>query len=150
MSIIANFNMLGRFSDPGFSLCFDNVAIQTTARHQSLESANKVLLLTNTYAVENRVHVRELDEGVTTTASALPLSTFLPSSDDFNCLRNRMGVIVQRILVKIIPCLGDSDDEVMWHIPHEHMAEMSQKSNVVMHYYSILYINAWTVHCQIL
>ena len=55
-------------------------------------------------------------------------SCFLPSPDDFEILRERMIVCVERMLVDIFPLLRV---KIKQHVEHEYSQEMSGKSEIV-------------------
>ena len=119
--------------DPGYSLCWDNVQIESTARHQSSERTNKVILCANAYAVKNRVSFRNLD-GFTNTIKAkdIPLYAFLPNQDDYDALRIRMETLVARILTKHVGCFKKYAHLVNHHVEHEYSHESRMKSETVM------------------
>lgn len=94
-----------------------------------------MLLWANAYAAQNRVEssASGLDEGVhCLQAKDIPISAFLPSQGDGTVLRERMEVLVSRILVDNIPHFQEFyRDVVTWQIPHPYSQEASTRSNLV-------------------
>lgn len=117
-----------------FATCWDNVGIESKARHQSRDKTNVIHLYTNAYAVKDRV---TSTRPMTSTpeklvrASDLPLTAFMPSPEDYNSLRQRMEVIVERILVAHVPWLRDYTSYTCTHILHTHSEESALKSDTV-------------------
>ena len=63
-----------------------------------------MMLFANAFAAENRVEVKGLDfNDHTLKAKDIPISDFLPSSEDEQLLHKRMICIVSRILVNHVP-----------------------------------------------
>ena len=54
------------FTDPGYSLCWDNVALESKARYSGMDKGNKRLLFANAYGV--RVRVRPIASDVVQTS----------------------------------------------------------------------------------
>ncbi len=69
-----------------------------------------------------------MQDPYTTKAQDLPFETFLPCHKDWVKLRQRMVIIVQRILVQQFDCLNT---KVTKHVPHLYSEEMCKKSHVV-------------------
>lgn len=70
----------------------------------------------------------------------IPLENFLPAQNDWDFLRRRMTVMVERILTKHIKVLVDYRDVVVQNIPHQYSKYSSKKSNIVngsLQYHSI-------------
>ena len=92
------------FTDPGYSLCWDNVALKSKARYSGMDKGNKLLLFANTYGVENRVSFRHLDDHYgTTKADFIPTTAFVPTQKDEQVLHHHMVAIVERRLVEHVP-----------------------------------------------
>lgn len=49
------------FTDPGYSLCWDNVQKLCSSRHQSADNPNKMMLWALCFATRNRIPFRYLD-----------------------------------------------------------------------------------------
>ncbi len=65
------------------------------------------------------------------TCTAIPAMSFLPTQQDWDDVRVRMEVIVQRVLVQIVPWLKSLRHRVSDHIEHEYSNDMAVRSNVV-------------------
>ena len=59
------------------------------------------------------------------------VETFLPTPQDWDDVRVRMEVLVQRILVENIPALSSVKHRVEAHIKHQFSEEMTKKSTVI-------------------
>ena len=59
----------------------------------------------------------------------IPLSEILPSEASLDALRQRMIVIVERVLVQQLPFLRGTP--VTKHVLHEYSTEMAERSEVV-------------------
>ena len=90
------------FTDPGYGICWDNVQKQSHARYQSRKRRNQMHLWALAFIYKNRISFRHLDvnRADTIPATDLSLHRYLPDQDDWNAVRSRMEVIVQRILVQ--------------------------------------------------
>ena len=85
---------------------------------------------TSTYAAADRVLVRpEREAELTVEASDLPLSCYLPTLEDMLQRRQRMEIVVQRILVSHLDCFSDCLSPP--NIEHQHSDELAKKSDVV-------------------
>ncbi len=122
--------------DPGYALCWDNVQMETKAKHQSRQRQNRMHLWANAFACRHRVDCLHLDGTGFVRASLLPLSVFFPMPDVLQALRSRMCVMVQRILCTHMTCFKEFGDNVTWHIAHQFSDEMRQRSKLVKHYAS--------------
>ena len=86
------------------------------------------MLFANAFAAENRVEVKGLNfNDHTLKAKDIPISDFLPSSEDEQLLHKRMICIESRILVNHVPFCQTFKDAATWHVPHEYSAEMSEQ-----------------------
>lgn len=115
----------------GFSLGWDNVQKDVHAKHVTKEHGNRFLLMSQSYAVHHRTPSLQLDDVIVNKAADIPPSTFLPSPKDWDDVRKRMEVIVQRILVDNIPALQEVKATVIQHIAHDHSAEMTERSVII-------------------
>lgn len=99
---------------------------------QGSERQNKMMLWALSYCVENRVPSTYLDNDIRKHAVEIPIEKFLPSQDDSKEIRNRMSIIVARILVQEIPFFQRHFSEcVPKHVRHRFWRESSKKSSVV-------------------
>jgi len=115
---------------PRFSMVWDNTQKLVQTRNFSRASGNKMLLWANAYAVRNRIEVTEVTSRATLKAIDIPVTAFLPSTDDYKCLKQRMLTIVTRILAHHLPFFC-KHSVVTHHIPHQYSAESAVKSEVV-------------------
>ncbi len=117
----------------GFSVTWDNVQRMAFRRHVTSLLGNKFHLWALSFLTENRIGFLHLyDNEPTRDASLIPLHHFLPSEEDWTMLRQRMEVIVERLIVEI--CDGMTEtfyDCVTYHVPHQYTKESSEKSYIV-------------------
>lgn len=83
------------------------------------------------YAIEHRTESLQLDDTMTTPPLQIPPTAFLPSKNDWQQVKGRLEIIVQRLLVEHVPALADLKGSVTRHIGHAHTKELSTKSKVV-------------------
>ena len=120
--------------DPGYNFTWDNTQLEVQARHQSTERRNKMLLWANAFITGNRVSFRHLyhADTVYVPASIIPLDVILPSQDDYDSVRFRMEILVERILCKYIEHFKQYYSEItVAHIPHIYSGEAEKKSQIV-------------------
>ena len=122
-----------REMQPGFSLVFGNTQkltlVKPTPGHTHVFPMH---LWTNAYAAQHRVHRRDLDNNDTVLrADEIPLSSYLHNGDDEVMLRNRMEIVVSRILVEHLPYFKKYCDLAERHVEHKHSDESAQKSKFV-------------------
>ena len=91
---------------------------------------NKMHMWALAFAARNRIGFGHLTSEATVRAQDIPLHLFLPTKYDAELQRNRMEVIVQRILRDHMPEFQDC--VVCDHIPHDYSAESSIKSRIVI------------------
>ncbi|XP_062602465.1 uncharacterized protein LOC134264190 [Saccostrea cucullata] len=116
----------------GYCLVWDNVGKMVRVSRQSSERQNKMLLWALSYCVENRIATCHMNDQIVTRAIDIPLEKFLPRQADFKEVRQRMTVIVARIIVQEIPFFKEHFmDCVPKHIRHKFWRESSKKSNVI-------------------
>lgn len=115
-----------------YSLVWDNTQKLVQTRNQSRESQNKMMLWTNAYAVRHRVLCSDVTSGSTLNARQMSISSFLPNSDDYAFLRQRMMTIVSRIVVHHIDFLRRSCAAALdSHISHQYSQQSALKSEMV-------------------
>ena len=117
----------------GFSIVWDNVGKLVKRSQLSSSVKNVYAMFANTLMVKNRISFMDLEDAnyERTDAVSIPLKQYLPSSDDWNMLTDRMEILVQRALVSYAPSLTERQHEVVWHIEHEKSAQSSTKSEIV-------------------
>jgi len=116
-----------------FSLVWDNTQKLVKSRDQSRQSQNKMLMWANAYAVRSRVPYTRLSDRRPSPLRArdIPLSSYLPDADDIAMLRQRLTVIVSRVLVHHISYFTRHCSTPQQHIDHIHSAESAVKSQLV-------------------
>lgn len=116
----------------GFKIVGDNIDKTVRPRHQTLEKRTQSLHYFHSYAVKDRIDMRDLsDTKPALDLTTLPFTMFLPSENDLEQLKKNCTVIVAPILVKYIPAFSHLEKDVSKHIPHRYQKEMSTKSEVV-------------------
>ena len=92
-----------------------------------------MLIWAMAYAAKNRVNCRQqVVEREVKRATEIPIDVFVPSEQTFDSIRQRMGIIVQRILCQHMPHFEEHyADTVIQHIHHEHSDESAKKSELV-------------------
>lgn len=115
----------------GYAVVWDNVQIQSTARHQSRSHQNKFRMWALTFAAQNRVpynkHQKPENKEVMK-AQDVPLSAILPSATDWDELKERMIVILEPILKLHLTFLAKTNCTKA--APHQHMQEVMTKSEI--------------------
>ena len=101
--------------------------------HTTVDNANMYAMFAMTMLVKNRISFKHLNEEEYERREAvtIPAASFLPGESDWGRLRDRMKILVARILVEHIPALQNNRNIVEWHIPHEFSNESNKKSEVV-------------------
>ncbi|KAK3107416.1 hypothetical protein FSP39_014037, partial [Pinctada imbricata] len=114
--------------DPGFSFCWDNVQKLSITRHPGVNK-NSMMIWALCFATQNRISFshEEFNQD-TISATEIPLNIFLPSKDDFQCLRERMEIMVQHIIVKYF---DEFKECTVPRITHEFTEESDTKSHIV-------------------
>ena len=126
------------FTDPGYSLCWDNVALESKARYSGMDKGNKLLLFANAYGVENRVNFRHLDDHYgTTRADFIPTTAYVPTHKDEQALHHRMVAIVERKLVEHVPFLKKYSQFLRVHLAHKYSDESRVQSKLVINFFVI-------------
>ena len=92
----------------------------------------------NSFALKDRVGVtfKGDDPDATVPASDMTLHTFLPTQEDYNKLKERMIIIVQRILQEYSTMFRDTN--VQHHIPHTHNLPSRAHMRVIFIFYQRL------------
>ena len=117
-----------------FALVWDNTQKLVQTRNQSRTSKNEMLLWANGYAAKNRVDCSSAETSLATLKAAdIPLTAFLPSADDYECLKDRMLVMVTRILAHHVPFFRQHA-VITHHAKHSYTAESAVKSEIVCKY----------------
>ncbi len=114
-----------------YSLGWDNVQIDSHRKHQGLDKSSKFHMWAMCFAVIHRTPTMHFTDSDVNPASHLPPVLFLPTHKDWEMLKYREVVLVQRILTAQIPALQELKGQVLSHIPHAHSDDMAKKSHVI-------------------
>ena len=136
-----------------YRLAWDNTQKLVIARGQSRIGANKMLLWANAFAVQSRV---PYGPTLSTTLKArdIPLTVYLPNTDDYTFLRQRIVSTVLHILHHHIAFFGQHClSSVVYHIPHQFTDKSALKSELVTtrylwYFYVISIWNCITYSCS--
>jgi len=98
-----------------------------------------MLLWANAYAAKNRVSCgKTATSTATVKAVDIPVTAFLTSTEDYDCLKERMSVVISRILANYVPFFRQQSQ--VYHVPHLYSVESAQKSELVCNR-SVLHIS---------
>ena len=121
---------------PGFTMCWDNVGKKVISRHPTEQRTNTYLNMALGYVAVNRIATtshrpwgnwKDLPKAVD-----LPIHTFLPSEGDFDALRDRMAILVSRVICRHLPWFRTHfQSTVVKHIVHPYTLESSQRSALI-------------------
>lgn len=121
--------------DPKYELVGDNVDTRTKRRHYLIDRSAIDLHFFNLIVVSNRVRIPDKLIGVKAptldNVLDVPMTHFLPTTDDEASFREEVKVLVSRELIKYFPELSWMKKFVINHIFHEHSKEAKEKSEVV-------------------
>ena len=117
----------------GYTLTFDNVNQQQTARHQHRgDPGNARLNMVQGYAAKDRIPSPSKNTAPDPNGiREIPISCMLPSDEELNSIRHEMTIIVMRILSSRMEGFRSVEDEIPKHIKHEFSKESSKKSEIV-------------------
>ena len=118
----------------GFKICGDNIDKGVHCRHMRFDKQTQSLHSFHSYAVRDRVDCSNLaDDPLSTTPTVRDvISRVLPTDEDDAIIHDEFAILVARILCKHMTFFQSSyADVVDWHIEHQFLQEMSQKSDVV-------------------
>ena len=143
----------------GFRICWDNTQINVNRRRQGTGGQNQILLWANSYAAKDTVNTTHLTNQETRHATEIPLELLIQTPQvivikepnllvynwchglpytkivfilqDTSCLRDRLEVLVERIVVDNIPHFSHYyQDCRVDHIENQHTEESSKKTSV--------------------
>ena len=112
----------------GYSLCYDNVGFTVVPRHQGFSRKKDVRTMTSSFAVRDRVMVETTDKPLVA-CSEMNARVILPNTSDHVSRRERMVVIVGRILAAHMPDFQRCP--VVEHVRHTFSDEMSRSSETL-------------------
>ena len=122
---------------PGIKLILDNIDKTVKRRHQTIDAQSKSLHYVQVYAVKDRVDFSQLSN--TAPSPGRSVYEILPTTSDYQTLKDNFAILVARILTKHIPYFKqDFSGLVVNNIPHKYSSEMANKSEVVSYYDIIL------------
>ena len=116
----------------GWKIVGDNLDLTIKVRDMRLDNPNQSYHFFHSIAVQDRIVTSHLDDTKPQClVSTLSASDFMPSSLDYQQLRNDFIVLVARILVAEFPEFHFFYGAVPNHIQHMYSTELSKKSTVV-------------------
>lgn len=120
---------IGKF----YSIVWDNTQKLVSRRDQSRDKKNNMMLWANAYAAQSRVGFNDPLTNTTVPASEIPLTSYLPNTNDYEWLVDRMALMVGRVVCRHIAFFKDHMKNIPTHIPHDYTMESSYKSDLVRH-----------------
>ncbi|XP_038045915.1 uncharacterized protein LOC119720342 isoform X2 [Patiria miniata] len=112
------------YLDPGYIIVCDSVLMQLAKRRPFKEYQ----LQASTFAARNRVGFDQSSDYTMKRAEEIPLSCFLPTSDDWEGLKQRMCLILERILKDHLPFLKGVECSVPEQ--NQHSDALSERSEI--------------------
>ena len=131
MLITMYLTILLKFQPEAYSICVDNVQWLSRTSRFSKDKDNVMHVKCNSFAVKDRVSFEGDDPEARVAAADMPLHTFLPTQEDFDNLKERMIVIVQRILREQAGISTDAPN----HIKHKYSDQSCSKSEYVSFFF---------------
>jgi len=132
-----------------YALVWDNTQKLVVSRDQTRTKKNQMMLWANAYAAKNRVASsagKSVTSQSTLEACDISLTSFLPSSDDVDLLRERMVQMVSQILVAHINYFAQNcSSAVVRHVTHAHSSESAVKTQLVIFFnvHLMLCVSKW-------
>ncbi|CAG2242366.1 unnamed protein product [Mytilus edulis] len=83
------------------------------------------------YMAENRIPTVNLSNNETMSVIDIPVPTFLPSKEDFQQLKNRMAVMVERVISKYLVKYKEDKEAAFTPIQHEEWEKSTRKSKII-------------------
>ncbi|XP_038045923.1 uncharacterized protein LOC119720343 [Patiria miniata] len=108
--------------DPGYIIVCDSVLVELASPRSGYK------LQSSTFAARNRVAFDQSLDYTVKRAEEIPLSCFLPTSDDWEGLKQRMCLILERILKDHLPFLKGVECSVPEQ--HQHSDALSERSEI--------------------
>ena len=114
----------------GFKMVIDNIDKTVKRRDQTIDAQTTSLHYVQVYSVKDRVDYSNLSTSRPSPCESL--YTIIPTSSDYQTLKDNFSLLVARVLVEYIPYFsGDFKGLAARHILHEYSQEMANKSDVV-------------------
>lgn len=118
----------------GYKLVFDNINKNIKPRYMRADAQTISLNYVQMYGVKDRI---DYSSAVSCQRSSVELNLYdiLPSSRDYDSLKQDFTVLISRMIVNYLPFFReDFNNLVEKHIPHKYSHEMCKKSGVVSAY----------------
>lgn len=114
----------------GYKIVIDNIDKNVKPRNMRIDAQTKSLHYVQMYCVKDRIDFGKLSDVHPTGEKTL--YGLLPTTEDYEKLKESFAVHVARVMVEHIPFFTeDFSGLVQRHIPHQYSCEMSLKSEVV-------------------
>ena len=110
----------------GLKLVIDNIDSTVKPRYQRMDSQNKSLNYVQVYAVKDRIDFSQLSNSPPSPGRSV--YDILPTTADYQALKDNFSILVARILVEHIPYFKDFKGLVDNHISHPYSSEMAKSS----------------------
>lgn len=115
-----------------YILVGDNIDKTVTACHVTMDHQSQSLHYFHCYAALDRINLSHLNNSAPIGAvEDLPLSVFLPSTEDYDALQQNYTILLGREIVETVPYFEDFADCVPQQIPPRFRNEMQRKSSIV-------------------
>ena len=116
----------------GYILVGDNIDKRVNPREMRIDQQVQSLHYFHSYAAKNRCESLHFDDSKPIgEILSLPMSTFLPTTDDCMAIRNNYIILTSRVIVEYLPSFSAFRQCVPQHIPHRYSDVMSEKSEMV-------------------
>ena len=114
----------------GMKLVIDNIDSTVKPRYQRIDSQSKSLHYVQVYTVKDRIDFSQLSTSPPPPGRSI--YDILPTTLDYQVLKENFTILVARILVEHIPYFReDFKGLVPSHISHPYSSEMAKRSEVV-------------------
>lgn len=115
-----------------FRIVGDNIDHEIRARIQSKEHNNQSIHWTHEYAIKDSVVNHQLDNmKPQKKKEELQLLELLPTPDVMARLSESWKILVSRVVTRYLEPFKFLQKSVIYHIPHLHTKEASQRSEIV-------------------
>lgn len=108
------------------------------------DAQNQSIHFVQVYAVKDRIDFSAISDAPP--MNEKNIYSILPTSDEYQTLKENMAILVARILVDLIPFFSeDYKGLVTRHIPHQYSTQMTLKSEVVSFLFSLVKVCAYNM-----
>ena len=119
--------------DNTFKFIGDNLDKKVGVSNERLDHHGKMEHMFSILAVRSRLPQLSLSHtGQVTDVMSLPWESLLPTQNDIGRVKKNLVVLVSRMLTKYFKSLSPLSKAVPQHISHQHSAQWSKKSEVVV------------------